>query len=158
VRLPALGFMLFSHVFWLFWIPFACYALETDALRKKLFYGLIFVGAALGLSMYIPLWLYPDWLRVLVTEHSIDYKTTLIYDAYVPRIALRVFYAVIVLTPLLLASDRTIKIFGLIIAVSVAFSSIYYGYAFISVWCYFAAVLSLYILFIVLRKTKMSLK
>lgn len=157
VRLPALGFMLFSHVFWLFWIPFACYALETDATRKKLFYGLIFVGAALGLSMYIPLWLHHDWLRVLITEHSIDYKTTLVYDAYVPRIALRVFYAVIVLTPLLLASERSIKIFGLIIAVSVAFSSIYYGYAFISVWCYFAAVLSLYILFMILRKSRVGL-
>lgn len=154
VRLPALGFMLFSHVFWLFWIPFACYALEDNVFRKKLFYGLVFIGAALGLSMYIPLWLHADWLSVLVTKQSIDYKTILIYDDYLPRVALRVFYAVVVLVPLLLSSELYIKIFGGIIAVSVAFASVFYGYAFISVWCYFAAVLSMYILFMIVRKTR----
>jgi hypothetical protein len=154
VRMPALGFMLFSHVFWLIWIPFACYALEYKTRRKKLFFALIFFGAGLGLSMYVPLWLHEDWLTVLVTQQSIDYKTILLYDDYVPRMALRVIYALIVLIPLLLASDHQVNIFGVIIAVSVAISSVFYGYAFISVWCYFAALLSFYIVFMLHRKTQ----
>jgi hypothetical protein len=68
----------------------------------------------------------------------------------------RAFYALIILVPLLVASDRYIRIFGIIIATSVAISTVFFGYAFISIWCYFAAVLSFYILVMILQKTKMT--
>jgi hypothetical protein len=155
-RLAALGFLFFSHLFWLFWVPFACYLVEENATRKKLFFLLSMLGAAMGLSMYIPLWLHADWLSVVLTKLSIDYKTTLLYDGYVPRVILRAIYALIVIVPLLLASDRYIKIFGVIIAISVAISSVFYSYAFISVWCYFAALLSIYMLMMINKKSKVA--
>jgi hypothetical protein len=148
-RFAALGFMFFSHVFWLIWIPFACYIAETDTAKRKIFFALIFIGAVHGLLMYIPLWVNPDWLTVELVNRSIDYKATLLYDQYMPRIVVRVIYAVIVLIPLLFTSDQYIRIFGVLIAVSVAVATVYFGYAFISIWCYFAAILSIYILFMV---------
>jgi len=154
-RLPALGFMFFSHVFWLFWIPFACYAVEPSAIKKKFFIIAAFIGAAHGLIMYIPLWFNNDWLIVSILKHSIEYKAALLYDEYIPRIVVRVFYGLIVVIPLLFSSDRYIKIFGVIIMFSVAIATVFYGYAFISVWCYFAAILSLYIIFMV-NKTKLK--
>ena len=152
-RLPALGFMFFSHVFWLFWIPFACYAVENSAIKKKVFIIMAFIGAAHGLIMYIPLWFHEDWLIVELVRQSIEYKASLFYDEYIPRVVVRVFYGLIVVTPLILASDRYIKIFGVIITISVVIATVFFGYAFISVWCYFAAILSLYILFMIRQQS-----
>jgi hypothetical protein len=157
-RLPALGFLFFSHVFWLFWIPFACYIVENSAIKKKVFIITVFIGAAHGLIMYIPLWFNKDWLIVELLRQSIEYKASLFYDEYVPRIVVRVFYGLIVITPLVFSSDRYIKIFGIIIAISVAIATVFFGYAFISVWCYFAAILSLYILFMILQKNQVITK
>jgi Family of unknown function (DUF6629) len=153
-RLAALGYMFFSHLFWLIWIPFACYVVENSTIKRKVVFILIFIGAVHGLLMYIPLWFREDWLTVELVRQSIDYKATLLYDEYIPRIIVRAFYALIILVPLLVASDRYIRIFGVIIATSVAISTVLFGYAFISIWCYFAAVLSFYILIMMLQKTK----
>lgn len=151
IRLSALGFMAFSHLFWLFWIPLASYVLETRGLKKTVFLALAVLGGLYGASMYLPLIVHADWLSVTQIQHSISYDAVLIYDDYLPRIVVRALYAAIVLTALLFSSDRNIRIFGFIIATSVAIATVFFGYAFISVWCYFAAVLSLYILFMIVR-------
>jgi len=151
IRLSALGFMAFSHLFWLFWIPFASYMLEPRGLKKTVFLALAALGGLYGASMYLPLLTHADWLTVTQIQHSISYEAALIYDDYVPRVVVHALYAVIVLAALLLSSDRHIRIFGIIIAFSVAVATVFFGYAFISVWCYFAAVLSLYILFMIFK-------
>jgi len=150
-RFPALGFLFFSHLFWLFWVPLACYAVESISLKKKIILFFVILGTLHGLLMYIPLWIHPDWLLVELVQGSIDYKATLVHDDYMPRIVVRALYAVIILLALLISSDRYVRIFGAIIALSVAVASYFFGYAFISIWCYFAAVLSLYILIMILR-------
>jgi hypothetical protein len=154
IRISALGFMAFSHLFWLFWIPAAAYMLEPPGLKKKVFLALAAFGGLYGASMYLPLLLQPDWLTVTLLQHSISYEAVLIYDSYLPRIAVRALYAAIVLGALLFSSDRNIRIFGILIAISVAVATVFFGYAFISVWCYFAAALSLYIFFMILRITR----
>ncbi len=151
-RLSALGFMFFSHLFWLFWIPISCSTVEDGALKKKIFLAFALIGAAHGLLMYIPLLFRADWLTVEVVRQSIDYKATFVYDGLIPRIAVRAFYAFIVLVPLILSSDGYIRVFGIIIAASVMTATVFFGYAFISVWCFFAATLSLYVVFLVYRK------
>ena len=153
-RLAALGFMFFSHLFWLIWIPLSCYVVENSTIKRKVFLTFVFIGAAHGMLIYIPLWFRADWLTVELVRQSIDYKATLLYDEYIPRIIVRTFYALIILVPLLLASDRYIRIFGVILAISVAISTVFFSYAFISIWCYFAAVLSFYILIMILHLTK----
>lgn len=158
IRSAALGFVFFSHLFWLIWIPLSCYIVESCTIKKNIFLVFIFLGAAHGLLMYIPLWFRVDWLTVELVSQSIDYKATLLYDEYIPRIVVRAFYAFIILVPLLLASDRSMKIFGGIIAASVAISTVFFGYAFISIWCYFAAVLSLYILVMILQNNRKALQ
>jgi len=150
-RMASLGFMFYSHLFWLAWIPFACFVIEHKPLKRKLFFVLILIGSIHGLLMYLPLWFNLDWLLVELVGRSIDYKATLLYDDYLPRIVVRILYALIVLIPLLLCSDRYIKFFGFMVAASVAIATIFFGYAFISIWCYFAAILSLYIIFMLSR-------
>jgi len=156
IHYPALGFMFFSHLFWLIWIPLSCYVIEENKLRKKLFFVLIILGAAHGLSMYTPLWFNKDWLIVELVRQSIVYKAILIHDEFVPRIVMRILYALIVVIPLLISGDRFIRIFGLIILISVVISTVFYSYAFISIWCFFAAILSLYILYMIYQKARIA--
>jgi predicted membrane protein len=70
----------------------------------------------------------------------------LIYEGIVGRPALRVFYALIVISALLFSSHRQVQIFGGLILTSVLFTYWAFPHAFISVWCYFAAILSAYVL------------
>lgn len=150
IRASALSFMAFSHVFWLFWIPLACMVLERHGTRRSIFLILAVMGGLYGASMYLPLLVHADWLVVTLVQHSISYEAMLIYDGYVPRILVRAMYASIVLGALLFSSNRHLRLFGVLIAISVALATLFFGYAFISVWCYFAAVLSLYIFYLVL--------
>jgi hypothetical protein len=153
IRFAALGFMLFSHFFWLFWVPIASAVLEPRGHKKNLFLALAIFGGLYGASMYLPLLVQANWLTVTLVQHSISYEAQLIYDGYVPRLALRVLYAVIVLSALLFSSDHYIRLFGILIAISVVAATVFFGYAFISVWCYFAALLSLYVFYMMRRIT-----
>ena len=154
IRITALGFLFFSHFFWLFWMPLSSYMLEQDRRRKNIIKVFIFIGSIYGASLYFPLLVhYTDFTIALIND-SIAYQVELIYDPLVPRLLIRAFYALVVLIPLLIATDRYIKYFGILIFISVAFTTIVYKQTFISVWCYFAAILSLYIIFMIYQKSR----
>ena len=153
VCIASRGFLFFSHLFWLTWVPFAVWTIETDPARKRLVGLMAVVGFFSGLSVFLPSLLIGDWLRMEVIQRSLDYKTTLIYDGIVNRTVLRVVYAVIVVGSLLLSSHRLIQVFGALVAASLALTYAFYAYAFISVWCFFAAILSSYLAVILVRDT-----
>ena len=153
-RLAALGFIFISHVFWLTFVPLSCYVVENNPIKRKAFLFLTIFGSVVGLLMYIPLWVNQHWLVIEVVNHSIVYHTALLFDPYVSKTVGRVVYALLILVPLLLSSDRHINVFGIFIAVSAAIFSLYFEYAFVSLWCFFSAILSLFILSIILHKTK----
>jgi hypothetical protein len=150
-RLPALIFMFFSHLFWLFWVPFSAAMVEDKRFRRRLFYAIAILGGLYGLSMYIPAVLYSDWLTLRLHQHSIVYDLRLFYDKEVPRIVIRAIYALLVLVPLLATSHKEVRYFGLLILASVIFATAYFAETFISVWCYFAAIISTYIFYMLRR-------
>ena len=51
----------------------------------------------------------------------------------------------------MLSTDRYHSFLGVMILVSGVFTWAFFGWVFISVWCYFAAVISLYIFFMIMR-------
>lgn len=149
--IAARGFLFFSHFFWLAWVPFSVWLTEPQPARRRIAGYISVVGLLYGLSIFLPSFLLADWLRVEVVERSLDYKTTLIYQDVISRTALKLFYAALVVGALVLSSDRRIQIFGGLVAVSLALTYAFFAYAFISVWCFFAAILSLYLSVIVWR-------
>lgn len=152
----ALGFHFFSHFLWLWWFPLCSSLLERGKLRRRLFLGLGIFGAVAGGLVFFTLLLHPDWMTVVVREHSIVYRVSSPYrgsfSVPVPASAL---YGVIVLVPLLFSSYSRIRTFGVLVAVSMVLASLAYGYAFVSVWCFFVAALSLYLVYLI-RQTQAS--
>jgi len=148
----ALGFLFFSHFLWLWWIPLSSYLAERRTIRKRLFIGITIFGAVAGAVVYITVLLHPGWLSVVVEGHHIVYDVSSPYRGPIPvGIPPSALYGVIILVPLLFSSHRHIRIFGGLVAASMVLASVLYGYAFVSVWCFFAAVLSLYLV-VMLRK------
>lgn len=147
----ALGFLLFSHLFWLGWAPYSSYLTESSPRLRHAFQMIILVGLLFGAAMYLPLLDNPDWLSVSIVGHSIDYELKFISDTYVSQQTVTVFYLLVILVPLMLSSDQYHRSLGLLVFLSGLVTWLFFDWAFISVWCYFAAIISLYIFFIIVR-------
>ncbi len=147
VALAGRGFLFFSHFFWPAWVPFSVYWLERAAepWRRRWLLALAIVGALFGLSISLPSLLFDDWLSVEVVEGSIEYNTVLLYDDLVTRSVLKVVYAAVVVGALMLSTERPVQIFAGIVLISLLVAEHFFAHAFISVWCFFAAVLSIYV-------------
>ena len=165
----ALGFHFFSHFLWLWWLPLCSYLVEPDQsqsnqssqsnqnsqrnkpskikkLRKRVIGGSAIFGAFAGALVYADMLLNPEWLTVAVREHSIVYNFSVPDRSFIHiPITPVTLYGLIILVPLLFSSHRHIRIFGGLAALSMALAAAANNAAFISVWCFFAAVLSLYL-------------
>lgn len=150
-------YVFFSHFFWLFWVPFSVYYMEKAGTRKRFLGMLTILGALYGLSLFLPLVLNKGWLVVEVAQNSLLYKTTMIYDGIIDRQIVRSIYALQVFLALILSTSSKVRVFGMLILMSVIGTFILFKYAFVSVWCFFAAILSAYILFM-LRSERRLIK
>ena len=146
------SFMFFSHFFWLFWIPLVCYALDDAEWRKRVFLALAAIGAMFGASMYLPVLLNERWMDVVIVKHAITYDARLIYDDVMPETIPRVVYAFIVIMPLLMSSEKTLRVFGWIITATIIATAWIFSHAYVSNWCFFAAIGSLYVCYVFLPK------
>ncbi|MBI5626392.1 MAG: hypothetical protein HY935_04225, partial [Nitrosomonadales bacterium] len=152
----ALGFHFFSHFLWLWWLPLCSYLVEPDKtsktgmLRKRVIGGCVTFGAFAGTVVYSVMLLHPAWMSVAVREHSIVYNFFVPFPSpiHIP-ITLAALYALTILVPLFFSSHRQVRIFGGLVALSMVLASEVFGYAYISVWCFFAAVLSLYLVYMI---------
>ena len=160
----ALGFHFFSHFLWLWWFPLCCYLVEpgqasktgqnskTGKIRKRVMGGCAIFGAFAGALVYSVMLFHPEWMSVAVKEHSITYGFSVPFRSSIHLpITPAALYALTILVPLLISSHRLIRIFGGLVALSMVLASAAYGYAYVSVWCFFAAVLSLYLVYMIRR-------
>jgi len=144
-RLPTLGFLWFVYGVWPLLVPLTAWQLEPQRLRRQLFAASTLLGAVFGMSIFIPLLYQPGWSSAAVAGGSIHYELSTIYDGRIEVNLLRLLYAALVMLPLLASSVPALRRFGMLLVGSFLISALLYRYAFISVWCFFAAMLSLYI-------------
>lgn len=147
----AMAFLFFAYLLWLVLTPLAAFFIEDRVWLRRAFWGAAVAGGIFGLSLYLPLVFRPDWLSVELVHNSIQYDTRLIYDGVGSVTILRVVYAAVICLPLLASTARGVRTFGVLIAISVIVTFLFAVYAFTSVWCYFAALLSGYVVFLIYR-------
>lgn len=152
----ALGFHFFSHFLWLWWFPLCSYLVEPGQtskigkLRKRVIGGCAIFGAFAGTLVYSEMLFHSEWMSVAVREQSITYDFSFPYRSpiHLP-ITPAALYALTILVPLLFSSHRLIRIFGVLVILSMVLASETYSYAYVSVWCFFAAVLSFYLVYMI---------
>lgn len=126
------------------------YIVETGRIRKRLFAGFALFGAFAGTLVYSFMLFHPEWMSVVIREHSIIYNFSVPYRSSIEiPVTPMMLYGLTIMVPLLFSSHRLIRIFGGLVALSMALASVAFNEAFVSVWCFFAAVLSLYIVYMI---------
>jgi hypothetical protein len=154
----AQGFHFFSHFLWLWWIPLCCYLVEprlagtAAKFRRRVMAGCAMFGAFAGTLVYSTIFMHPAWMSVSVKLHSIVYDFSVPFPSpfHLP-VTPAALYALTILVPLFVSSHKLIRIFGVLVMFSMVFASDVYSYAYVSVWCLFAAILSLYIVYMTPR-------
>jgi hypothetical protein len=142
----ALFYLFFALTFWLFWIPFSAVFLEPENNRKFVLALGAILGLAGGLILYLPLLLDPGGLVVSVDRHSIQYNIAQFRAVEaIPLIVWQLPYLVVIALPLLVLGQkrRGMLVYSAALVLSAAISHVYFWYSFASVWCLFAAILSL---------------
>lgn len=126
----------FSHVLWPMYVPFAIGVLEAVRWRKKTIYAFQAAGIAVGLYLLYFLLVAP--VTAQVVGRHIEYVSPHFYVAPV-----MVFYLAATCISCFFSSHRFVVLFGVLAFVSFVAAYLYQVHALVSIWCYFAAVLSL---------------
>lgn len=138
------AFLFFAYCLWPVLCPISVYVIEYDPEKRKRLRFLTVLG--LITSAYLLLSIIHNPIHTIVLNCSIRYETY-VSSAYL----LKAVYLSATILPYFLSSHRTILIFGVPNLIFFVISFIFYRLVFISVWCFFAAVLSLSLYFF-LRK------
>lgn len=143
------AYSLFSHVLWPLYVPFAALLLEPVRWRRKFLLAFLAAGTAAGLYLLVNMFLFPIESR-LVGGH-IEYTSPHFYIA--PVMAA---YLAGTCLSMLFSSHRLVNVFGAAVLLSFGLSYLIYRQWFISVWCFFAAVLSVIVLLYFTNRTSPS--
>ena len=136
------SFLFFATGLWPILCPLSVYFVETDIFRRKTILGLVVVGITLGIYLF-----------GLVVIHGVSseyFSGNLVYDLnFIPFYEINKYlYLVVTSVPFIIASDRLLKLFGVLAILSFGLSDLFYKVTFVSVWCFFAAILSAGLYFI----------
>lgn len=136
--LSTYAYSMFSHVLWPVFVPISVLLLETDPVRKKILTMFSVVGSAVG--VYLLYFLVTDPVTAHVVNNSIAYHSPHLY--VLPTILL---YLIATCGSCLVSSHKLVRIFGAVLLVSFGIAAWFYTETFFSVWCFFAAVLSVFV-------------
>ncbi len=142
------AFSLFAFVVWSIFVPFAIGSLETEPWRKKVLYVFQLIGIVVGGYL-----LYSHTLSLVTSEiinKSIAYNNSHFYGYWVLG-----FYFSATILSCFFSSKKIINIFGVLVFFSALTAYWFYSVSFVSVWCFFAAIVS-FMVYFYFSKRKLS--
>lgn len=126
-------FLIFAFLIWPVWIPLALGLAEKPGPRRSLIFVDLAFGILLsGLNLSYAL---KQNITVEIMNHSIQYKGEIPPQLYI--------YPLIVLAPCFISSLKNMPVFGLLSGIAFFIAQYYYFNTFVSVWCFFSAIVSL---------------
>lgn len=129
------AYSFFSHVLWPVYVPVATWLMEPSGPRRCALCS--FMAGGLAVSAYLLYSLATNPIQAHPVGGHVDYHSPHFYIA-----ASMTLYLLSTTVSLLLSSHTWVKVFGLLALGSSFVSYLVYARWFISVWCFFAAVLS----------------
>lgn len=132
------AFLFFAFIVWPVWIPLSLYSFETKSKKKLCLASLLGVGVVIASGL---LWaLIHLGARSTISCNHIEYIIDL-PETFGPWALF--WYCMATIGPLFVTEKKDIRTFGYLIIASVLISGYFYAAHFTSVWCFFAAILSL---------------
>jgi hypothetical protein len=144
------GFLLIAYVLWPIFVPFAAHATESGRVRRWIMLLCLLVGLYAGMAALVGIIRAP--VDASVVGHSFAYVIDLPRIFFTP-------YVIAVAIPFLVSSNKRLALFGVALAAScVAAMFIASAPTFPSVWCFYAAILSLLLYLFFRYSAKQHLK
>ena len=131
------AYSMFSHVLWPILVPISVGLLETRPLRRKFLAAFQISGIAVGLYLLYLI------IRLPVTA-TLD-KHIVYVSPHFYQLPVMSLYLAATCASCMVSSHRLIKVFGVLALISFAAAYWVHAAAFFSIWCFFAAILSLII-------------
>lgn len=116
-------------------MPAAVALMEPPGWRRTAIVALTITGALVCLWDIAGLVLFPT--QAFIEQHSIAYL-----NAMTSNMMVSVFYILATCGALLLSSHRVVRTYGVVNVIGLTIVHLVKGYAFASVWCFYAAILS----------------
>lgn len=131
-------YSVFSHVLWPIYVPFAIGIMEAIIWRKKAIFAFGVAGLAVGL--YLLYFIVATPMVAEVVGRHIVYDSPHYY-----LIPVMIVYVAATCVSCLFSSHGFVKLFGALMFLSFMAAYIVHVMALVSIWCFFAAILSLLI-------------
>lgn len=157
--IASVGFLFFAYCFWMIWIPWSAWAIaretESATLQKRLRWVAI-IATLLGIGFILPVLFNPPAVQPAVhSTGRLAYDLTNLRSAFhnfvnTEPVGELVYWGFIVI-PLVALRDKAVRLFGVMIFASIFLTWFTYSKTFNSVWCFYCAILSIMVLWIVNR-------
>ena len=128
-------YTVFSHVLWPIYVPIAVLLIEPESDRRRTLLAFVVAGSAVGLYLLVSLTLFPVVSRP--TGRHVEYVLPHYFAA-----ATMTLYLMSTTISLVLSTHRYVRIYGVLALLSFVAVYAFYATWFISVWCFFAGLLS----------------
>lgn len=141
-------FLIMADFLWPTMIPLSVLFMEKDIKRKRILR--ILLGLGIILSMYYAFCLLFYNVTPEIRGYHIYYKTD--FPASLSMVAF-IIYLIVTITPLFVSSIKRTHLMGILMFLSCLVTAIFFTQYLTSVWCFFAALLSA-VIFWILRDSK----
>jgi len=157
--LAGLGFLFFAYCFWMVLIPWSAWSISrsTDSrgLQNRLRWVAI-VSTVLGIAFYLPVLFNPPAVQPAVHStgrllYDVSNLHSIVHNFVNTEPVGELVYWGFIVLPLMAVADQAVKLFGVLIFVSIFLTWLTYSATFNSVWCFYCAVLSIFVIWIVNR-------
>lgn len=136
-------FLFIALVVWPIWVPVSILKLEENPNRKKILTAMSVIGSMISAFLIYSL-VFEGYEPKVFAYHIQYYHLSTI--KFIPLSGL-IYFIPTVVTPFV-SSVKRMKYFGLIMLTSYIVSNLFFRESVISIWCYFAAIMSVSIYFI----------
>jgi hypothetical protein len=146
-------YLFFAEFFWPLWVPIAILMLERKDKRRKI--QKVFVGIGMLVSFYFAYCLLSYHVQANIIGYHVAYKVD--YPNPLGKYGGILYFTATVLPPFFTYIKR-MWMFGTTIFISYVITAIFYDHYVLSVWCFFASIISISIYAIILEIRNMNNK
>ena len=133
------AYSLFSHVLWPVYVPVAILLLEPMRWRRRVLIAIALAGAAVGLFL-----LY--FIVRLPIVSQVQGRHIIYVSPHFYIVAVMILYVAGTCISMLFSSHRKVRLFGVASFAAFVVAYVFYNVWLVSVWCFFAAALSVIVL------------
>jgi hypothetical protein len=139
-----IGFLVFAQVIWPVWVPLSMLSLEKIPSRKTILKFILAAGAMLSAYVAVCLFIFP--VDGYPQSHHIKYELGF---PLAHSLIAAAFYFTATVISCVVSSAKRMTTLGLIILGSYILAKIFFSEYSISVWCFFAAIISVMVIYVV---------